>query len=81
MKIAIGSTNPTKVRAARNVLRKIYPRAEFVALEVASGVPKQPRGDKQTRRGAVNRAKRVRAQTHADLGIGLEAGILELSTA
>lgn len=78
MKIAIGSTNPTKVRAARNVLRKIYPRAEFIALEVASGVPNQPRGDKQTRRGAVNRAQRVREATHADFGVGLEAGIIEI---
>ncbi|MBI5031273.1 MAG: inosine/xanthosine triphosphatase [Chloroflexi bacterium] len=77
MKIAIGSTNPTKVRAARNVLRKIYPRAEFIAREVSSGVPKQPHGDKQTRRGAVNRARRVREALRADLGVGLEAGIIE----
>ncbi len=77
MKIAIGSTNPTKVRAARKVLRKIYPGAEFVALDVPSGVPGQPRGDKQTRRGAVNRARAVRQAMRADLGIGLEAGIIE----
>ncbi len=77
MKIAIGSTNPVKVRAARNVLRKIYPRAEFVALEVPSGVPGQPRGDKQTRRGAVNRARAARQAAHADFGVGLEGGIIE----
>ncbi|HEX7593886.1 MAG TPA: inosine/xanthosine triphosphatase, partial [Anaerolineae bacterium] len=77
MKIAIGSTNPVKVRAARNVLRKIYPRAEFVALEVPSGVPGQPRGDKQTRRGSVNRARTVRQAAHADFGVGLEGGIVE----
>ena len=76
MKIAIGSTNPTKVRAAKKILRKIHPRAEFVALEVASGVPGQPHGDKQTRRGAVNRARAARKQTQADWGIGLEAGII-----
>jgi len=77
MRIAIGSTNPTKIRAARNVLRKIHPRAEFIALQVASGVPGQPRGDKQTRRGAVNRARAVRQTAHADWGVGLEAGIIE----
>jgi inosine/xanthosine triphosphatase len=77
MKIAIGSTNPTKVRAAKKILRKVYPRAEFVAIEVKSGVPSQPRGDKQTRRGAVNRARAARQTAHADLGIGLEAGIIE----
>ncbi len=77
MKIAIGSTNPTKVRAARNVLRKIHPHAEFVLLDVPSGVPGQPRGDRQTRRGAVNRARTVRQAACADWGIGLEAGIIE----
>lgn len=77
MKIAIGSTNPTKVRAARNILKKIYPRAVFFALDVASGVPGQPHGDTQTRCGAVNRARAVRQVARADLGVGLEAGIIK----
>ena len=77
MKIAIGSTNPVKVRAVRNVLRKIYPRAEFVSLDVASGVPVQPRGDRQTRRGAANRARAARERARADWGVGLEGGIVE----
>ena len=77
MKIAIGSTNPVKLRAARNALRKLYPRAEFIALDVPSGVPGQPRGDKQTRRGAVNRARAARQATRADFGVGLEGGIVE----
>ena len=77
MKIAIGSTNPVKVRAVRNVLRKIYPQAEFVSLEVPSGVPDQPRGDRQTRRGAANRARAARVQARADWGVGLEGGIVE----
>lgn len=69
--------NPTKVRAAKKILRKIFPRAEFVSLEVESGVPGQPRGDKQTQRGAVNRARAVRQIARADFGVGLEAGIIE----
>ena len=77
MKIAIGSTNPVKIRAAKNVARKIYPHAEFIARDVPSGVPGQPRGDKQTRCGAVNRARAVQKATRADWGIGLEAGIIE----
>jgi inosine/xanthosine triphosphatase len=77
MRIAIGSTNPVKIRAARNVLRKIYPRAVFIAREVASGVPGQPRGDRQTRRGAVNRAQAARSAERADWGVGLEGGIVE----
>jgi inosine/xanthosine triphosphatase len=77
MKIAIGSTNPVKLRAARKVLRKLHPHAEFVALEVPSGVPGQPRGDKQTRLGAVNRARAARKAMRADFGVGLEGGIVE----
>ena len=77
MKIAIGSTNPVKIRAVKRVVRKIFPNAEFIAREALSGVPGQPRGDKQTRRGAVNRARAVRKAARADWGIGLEAGIVE----
>ncbi len=58
-------------------MRKIYPRAQIVALDVPSGVPGQPRGDRQTRRGAVNRARAARVAARADWGIGLEAGIIE----
>lgn len=77
MKIAIGSTNPVKVRAVKNIARKIFPGAKFVSLEVASGVPAQPRGDKQTQRGAINRARAARKIADADWGVGLEAGIIE----
>lgn len=77
MKIAIGSTNPVKVRAVKNVSRKIFPKARFIALEVSSGVPAQPRGDRQTRRGAINRARAALETAHADWGVGLEAGILD----
>ena len=77
MKIAVGSTNPVKVRAVRNVLRKIYPHAQFVAVDVPSGVPGQPRGDRQTRRGAANRARAAREAARADWGVGLEGGIVE----
>ncbi len=77
MKIAVGSTNPVKIRAVRNIARKIYPHAEIIAIDVASGVPGQPRGDKQTQRGAINRARSVRRVANADWGVGLEGGIIE----
>lgn len=77
MKIAVGSTNPVKIRAVKNIARKIFPQAKIVALEVASGVPAQPRGDKQTQRGAIQRARAARRGADADWGVGLEAGIIE----
>ncbi|MBN2303166.1 MAG: DUF84 family protein [Anaerolineae bacterium] len=75
MRIAIGSTNPVKCNASRAVLKPLYPGAQFVSIEVPSGVSSQPWGDVETRTGAHNRARAVLAQTGADLGVGLEGGV------
>lgn len=75
MRIAIGSTNPVKCNATRAVLKPLYPDAEFVTLEVPSGVAGQPRGNTETRTGALNRAQGALAATQADLGVGLEGGV------
>ncbi len=77
MKIAIGTDNPVKIRAARNVLRKLYPDVEIVSLVVPSGIPGQPIGDEETRRGAANRAHAARIAARADWGVGIEGGIVE----
>jgi inosine/xanthosine triphosphatase len=76
MKIAVGSTNPTKTRAVENVLRVLFDEFELVALEVPSGIPVQPVGDEETRRGALNRARAVLEVTDADWGFGLEGGVI-----
>lgn len=75
MRIAIGSTNPVKCNATRAVLKPLYPGAEFVSLDVPSGVSPQPWGDVETRTGALNRARAALEQTGAHLGIGLEGGV------
>jgi inosine/xanthosine triphosphatase len=77
MKIAVGSTNPTKTRAVENVLRILYPELELVTLDVPSGVAVQPIGDEETRRGAFNRARTVLERTDADWGFGLEGGVVK----
>ncbi len=77
MYVAIGSTNPTKTRAVENVLREVYTDIEFSAQEVPSGVPVQPIGNEETRRGALNRARAVLEATGADWGVGLEGGIVQ----
>ncbi|GAB4572092.1 MAG: inosine/xanthosine triphosphatase [Anaerolineae bacterium] len=77
MKIAIGSLNPVKLAAAESVLQQLYPEAHFEAVGVASGVSAQPKGDQETRTGAVNRARAARQKTAADLAIGLEGGLIE----
>lgn len=82
MRIGIGSLNPVKRLAAEQVLRPLYPGAEFAALEVPSGIPAQPWGEEETRQGALNRARAVRAQLATDLAVGFEGGLIrtELGT-
>ncbi len=77
MKIAIGSTNPVKVAAVRQVFSRAFPAVEFAAQSVSSGVPDQPWGDDQTRQGALNRATAVLHRAGATLGVGLEGGLIE----
>lgn len=84
-RIAIGSTNPVKIAAARTVLVRVAPAAEVVGVEVASGVPDQPWGDEQTIEGAVARARLALGQALAEgrvsadaaLGVGIEGGVVD----
>jgi inosine/xanthosine triphosphatase len=77
IKIAIGSENPVKIAAARKILQRAYPDACFVSAAVFSGVREQPWGDKETRQGALNRARAVLKEVDADFGLGLEGGVME----
>jgi inosine/xanthosine triphosphatase len=79
MKIAIGSTNPTKIQAAERSARTVWPGAEFVAIEVPSGVAEQPMTDEETILGALNRARGALTATAADMGIGVEGGVHDSS--
>lgn len=75
MRIAVGSTNPTKVKAVENVMRRIYGDVEVIGVEVDTCVPDQPIGIEEIARGAINRAKSALEKANADLGVGIEAGI------
>lgn len=75
-RIAVGSTNPVKLGAARNVIRRLVPSAEVTPVAVASGVPDQPWGDDETIRGALARARAARDAAGAQLGIGIEGGVV-----
>ncbi|MGZ8493458.1 MAG: DUF84 family protein [Gemmatirosa sp.] len=74
--VAVGSANPVKLAAARAVLARVAPHAVVVEAPVASGVPDQPWGDEETRRGAGTRARAARDATGAELGIGFEGGVV-----
>lgn len=77
MHIAIASTNPVKCAAVQHALGGVFSGAQFTALNVPSGVPDQPWGEEETRRGAYNRALAALRQTNADMGVGLEGGVIE----
>lgn len=76
-RIAVGSTNPVKVQSVTAVVRRHDRGADVRAVAVPSGVPDQPWGDAETIRGARQRAMAAREALDADVGIGLEGGVVE----
>lgn len=78
MKVVVASLNPVKAAAVRSAFELQFPgRALHIeALEVDSGVADQPMSDRETRRGARNRAREARsAAPEADFWVGLEGGL------
>lgn len=78
-RIAVGSTNPVKLAAARAIVTRLVPSVTVEAIAVASGVPDQPFGDEETIRGAAERARAARERLDADFGIGIEGGVVEMA--
>lgn len=73
--IAVGSLNQTKVNAVKDVFKK--EKFEIIGFEVPSGVSEQPLSDEETLKGAINRAKAALEVGKAEIGIGLEGGVME----
>jgi inosine/xanthosine triphosphatase len=74
-RIAVGSTNPTKLRAVERAAANFFEQPLTAAVNVPSGIPAQPWGDEQTAQGALHRAERARAALEADYGVGIESGL------
>ncbi len=77
MKIIVGSTNPSKVEAVREVLKQysFLGKPEIVGVDVSSGVSSQPRTMEEIVQGAMNRAKNAYNHTNCDYSVGLESGL------
>jgi len=78
LKFAVGSTNPVKVAAVRDVAVRVFRgcRVDVVAVEPPRGKA-QPWGE-ETKVGAVKRAKAAfRSVAGAAYGCGVEAGVFE----
>jgi inosine/xanthosine triphosphatase len=77
MKIIIGSKNPAKINAVKISFSGQV--AEFISVDIPSGVNEQPFSDEETIKGAINRAVGALMQGNGDIGIGLEGGVQETS--
>jgi len=75
MRIVLGSTSPSKLRATRAVCARAFPEATVDALDIPAVVAPQPVGEDETIRGARHRARAARERTDADLGVGIEGGV------
>ncbi len=77
IKIAVGSSNPVKIKAVSRVTARVWPEAEVVGVQVASGVRAMPMSEAECVTGAQERARAARDLLDADLGLGLEGGVQE----
>ncbi len=75
MKIAVGSTNPVKIAAVRDVTTRVWPEAQIVSIAAESGIGSMPMSSEETLLGAENRARTALRLSGADFGIGLEGGV------
>lgn len=78
MRIVVGSENPVKIEAVRRAFARVFGDEEHVieGATVPSGVPAQPWGEEETRRGARNRARAAaEARPGADAWVGVEGGV------
>lgn len=81
VRIAVGSDNPVKVEAVRRAALKLYSEADVRGFAVDSGVALQPFED-ATWEGARTRAREALVRwPEADFGVGVEAGLFEVSAA
>ena len=81
MRVLVGSVNPVKIAAVRDVFEAYFPGVEAQGIEAPSGVPAQPVGD-DTFTGAENRAQALVALNAerglgAEYCVGLEGGIAQ----
>lgn len=78
MIVALGSKNPAKIKAAEIAFEKVFPKdkIKIVGVDAKSGISSQPMSDRQSIRGAVNRAKRaLKTVKDAEFGVGMEGGV------
>jgi inosine/xanthosine triphosphatase len=80
MIIAVGSTNPTKIRPVKTVFSKHFKNVIVKGVAVDSGVDDQPMTDEDMYKGALTRAKEaIEKVKGAVYGVGIEGGLHKYS--
>jgi len=74
LQIAVGSKNPVKLRATRNVLRSLVGRVRVKGIRVEKPFA-QPLDQAQIIEGATSRAEQALKAGSYDFGVGIEAGL------
>ncbi|UCE92524.1 MAG: inosine/xanthosine triphosphatase [Methanobacteriota archaeon] len=77
MRVAVATGNETKVRAVKRVFTQVFGYVEIVEAR-AAGLECQPLGE-GTIQGSIDRAKTAIAESGADFGVGIEAGLFPIS--
>lgn len=77
MIINVGSKNRVKRAAVEEVCAELFGKITARCFAVGSGVSHTPLSDDEVLKGAATRARRAYRQGGADLGIGLEGGIVD----
>ncbi len=75
LRVTVGSTNPVKVAAVREVITRFHPQAVIASAEPSGHFPEQPWGA-EAAQGALRRA--LECIGNGDLGVGIEAGVVEM---
>lgn len=80
MIVAVGSTNPTKIRPVKSIFTKHFNHVIVKGVKVSSCVGEQPKNDDEMYKGALERATRaIKAVKGAQFGVGMEGGIHKYS--
>ena len=74
--MAVGSKNPVKIEAIKTCFNNFFDDVSIEAVEAE--MKPQPIGLEETIRGAIKRGTEALRKTGADLGVGIEAGLIKL---
>ncbi len=74
----VGSTNPVKINAVREILDSIFGDVHVEGIYVPSGISRMPTSPKEAIKGAENRALKAMEKGDYDMAFGIEGFTQEL---